>query len=255
MDEFKFNFNDIFFYENNRTLANLEEYSMLKLNTKTGSQSNNLYDNGSPNHRTPANTNSINFYLISMVGMFMIGLITNTFNLILLTRKPMKSITNRYLCALALCDLFVLFFSLLSLSNSFINTETAAILSLLNTFINENSDDIDNLIESTSSYVNSIKSNDDFNNISNTSSVSGLIKLTTPIHSLIPSSSLNDLINSTSDDILSDSLLLLKEDIAETNLFKAVLKLWSSKIFPRIYPFTYPLGKNLCFISTVHYLK
>ena len=199
MDEFKFNFNDSFFYENNRTLTNLDDYKILRVSSKANSLSNNLYENANSNnhHRTSSN----NFYLISMVGMFMIGLITNTINLIILTRKPMKSITNRYLCALALCDLFVLVFSILSLSNSFINTETAAIFSLLNTFINESSDDID------------------------------------------PSSSLNDLINSTSDAILSDSLLLLKEDIVETNIFKALLKTWSSKIFPRIYPFTYPLGK------------
>lgn len=66
---------------------------------------------------------SINFYIVGLGGllMFFIGMITNTLNLILLTRKSMKSTTNKYLTALAICDMLVLIFSTLITSNSFIN--------------------------------------------------------------------------------------------------------------------------------------
>lgn len=60
--------------------------------------------------------------IIGILGitMVLIGITTNVLNLIVLSRKTMKSTTNKYLSALALCDLFVLIFSQLSVSNYFI---------------------------------------------------------------------------------------------------------------------------------------
>lgn len=66
---------------------------------------------------------NLNYYIlgVSAVLMFFVGIVTNILNLLILSRKSMKSTTNKYLSALAICDLFVLVFSQLSLSNSFIN--------------------------------------------------------------------------------------------------------------------------------------
>lgn len=60
--------------------------------------------------------------IIGILGLTMvsIGIATNVLNLIVLSRKSMKSTTNKYLSALAICDLFVLIFSQLSISNYFI---------------------------------------------------------------------------------------------------------------------------------------
>ena len=64
----------------------------------------------------------LNYYIIGIGGilMFFIGIITNIFNLIVFSRRPMKTTTNKYLSALAICDIFVLIFSVLITSNSFI---------------------------------------------------------------------------------------------------------------------------------------
>ena len=66
---------------------------------------------------------SINFYIVGLGGvvMFFIGIVTNTLNLLLLTRKSMKSTTNKYLSALAVSDTLVLIFSTVITSNSFIS--------------------------------------------------------------------------------------------------------------------------------------
>jgi hypothetical protein len=66
---------------------------------------------------------SINYYIVGIGGfvMFLLGMITNTLNLVLLTRKSMKSTTNRYLASLAVCDICVLVFSTIITSNSLIN--------------------------------------------------------------------------------------------------------------------------------------
>ena len=63
-----------------------------------------------------------NYYIIGIGGffIFIIGILTNILNLIILNRKSMKSTTNRYLTALAISDLFVLILSKLTLSNSYI---------------------------------------------------------------------------------------------------------------------------------------
>jgi hypothetical protein len=64
--------------------------------------------------------NTISYLFIWLVFfIFSLGIVTNTLNLVVLSRKSMKSTTNRYLFALAICDIFVLIFSALSLSNSF----------------------------------------------------------------------------------------------------------------------------------------
>lgn len=83
-----------------------------------------MLDNLAPNKTSENKTLiSINFYIVGLGGLFMffVGMITNTLNLILLTRKSMKSTTNKYLTALAICDMLVLIFSTLITSNSFIN--------------------------------------------------------------------------------------------------------------------------------------
>lgn len=65
----------------------------------------------------------LNYYIIGLGGllMFCIGIITNILNLIVFSRRAMKTTTNKYLSALAICDIFVLIFSQLTTSNSFIN--------------------------------------------------------------------------------------------------------------------------------------
>lgn len=69
---------------------------------------------------SPSSTrNSINYYVLGSAVMVVIGITTNILNLIVLSLKSMKSTTNKYLCALAVCDLFVLVLSLITLSNSF----------------------------------------------------------------------------------------------------------------------------------------
>ncbi len=66
---------------------------------------------------------SINFYIVGIGGfiMFFLGIITNALNLVILTRKSMKTTTNKYLASLAICDIFVLVFSTIITSNSLIN--------------------------------------------------------------------------------------------------------------------------------------
>lgn len=65
----------------------------------------------------------LNYYIIGLGGflMFCIGIITNIINLIVFSRRAMKTTTNKYLTALAICDIFVLIFSQLITSNSFIS--------------------------------------------------------------------------------------------------------------------------------------
>lgn len=60
-----------------------------------------------------------NYYVLGSTVMVFIGITTNVLNLTVLSLKSMKSTTNKYLWALAVCDLFVLVFSLITFSNSF----------------------------------------------------------------------------------------------------------------------------------------
>lgn len=87
-------------------------------------------------------------YIIGICGLFMvvIGLVTNTLNLFILSRKSMKSTTNKYLSALALCDMFVLIFSELSVSNNIIydlgDSTDSYLSSIINEYSTSNNSDI-----------------------------------------------------------------------------------------------------------------
>lgn len=74
-----------------------------------------------PTGATLNNTGDSNmsYYVMGATSITAVGIVTNIFNLIVLSLKTMKSTTNKYLWALAVCDLFVLVLSLLTLSNSF----------------------------------------------------------------------------------------------------------------------------------------
>ncbi|CAF0878938.1 unnamed protein product [Brachionus calyciflorus] len=87
------------------------------------------------------------FYIISILGLVMVfvGLVTNTLNLLVLTRKTMKSTTNKYLSALAICDLFVLIFSQLSVSNNILYDITDSSNYYLPYIINDYSNTVSNL--------------------------------------------------------------------------------------------------------------
>lgn len=56
---------------------------------------------------------------IFRTSIFSIGVLTNLLNILIFTRIPMKSQLNKYLLALAICDLFVLLFSQMSLPNDY----------------------------------------------------------------------------------------------------------------------------------------
>lgn len=79
--------------------------------------------NQTMDYYSPKTLVTINFYIVGVGGliMFFVGTITNILNLVILTRKSLKTTTNKYLAALAICDIFVLIFSTLITSNSFIN--------------------------------------------------------------------------------------------------------------------------------------
>lgn len=68
-------------------------------------------------------TSNTEYFVIVAVGMVVIGIVANILNLIVLSLKSMKSTTNKYLWALAVCDLIVLVLSLIALTNSFSTPE------------------------------------------------------------------------------------------------------------------------------------
>ncbi|RNA44663.1 FMRFamide receptor-like [Brachionus plicatilis] len=80
--------------------------------------------------------------IIGFSGLLMVcvGILTNSLNLIVLSRKTMKSTTNKYLSTLAVCDLFVLVFSQLSVSNNFIYYLKDSSDLYISLIINEHSD-------------------------------------------------------------------------------------------------------------------
>lgn len=86
----------------------------------------------------------LNYYIVGLGGSFMfcIGILTNIINLIVFSRRAMKTTTNKYLTALAICDIFVLIFSQLITSNSFISNynKTANSFSALNLDIQVHAD-------------------------------------------------------------------------------------------------------------------
>jgi hypothetical protein len=140
----------------------------------------------------------LNFYILAIISMFICGVLTNVLNLFILTRKRMKfKTTNRYLSALAICDLFVLFFSQLTLSNSFFNDFSQA--------------------------------GDSYFSTHKTSSIPYTDSIETGIIQLKPE---NDFYFETLDETTSGTIASL--------YYK-----WSLHIYPRVYPYTYPLA--ICF--------
>ena len=136
----------------------------------------------------------LDFYILAFMIIFIIGILTNILNLFILTRKRMKfKTTNRYLSALAICDLFVLFFSQLSLSNRLFNDYTQAGESFVNTHTQASYSEISSL-------------------------ETGLYQL-----------------NQEND------LETLKESTTSSKIVRLYYK-WSLHIYPRIYPYTYPLA-------------
>lgn len=149
----------------------------------------------------------LNYYIIGLGGllMFCIGIITNILNLIVFSRRPMKSTTNKYLTALAVCDIFVLIFSQLITSNSFIND------------YNDTTDTIEDLYAST--YFLSqqiIPLSVDFANETAADST----KIQTTKSFLIPN----------------------QNKKSEKSYLSKIYYSWSLNVYPRIYPFAYPFA-------------
>jgi hypothetical protein len=77
-----------------------------------------MSSNGTTNENMSSG-NTMTYYFVGTTIMVVVGLVTNVLNLIVLSLKSMKSTTNKYLWALAICDVFVLVLSHLSVLNSF----------------------------------------------------------------------------------------------------------------------------------------
>ena len=73
-------------------------------------------------------------YISLVLFMLVVGVVTNTLNLVILSRKSMNSTTNKYLYGLAICDICVLIFSALSLSNSFVHDYSKSTDSFISSF-------------------------------------------------------------------------------------------------------------------------
>ena len=150
----------------------------------------------------------LNYYIIGLGGllMFCIGIITNILNLIVFSRRSMKSTTNKYLTALAICDIFVLIFSQLITSNSFIND------------YNDTTDTIEDLYAS--SYFLS--------------------------QQIIPLSVVdfkNETAAETNTIQTTKSYLTSSQNIRpEKSYLSKLYYSWSLTVYPRIYPFAYPFA-------------
>ena len=203
-DNWEISSNTKFYYNINNSIA---------FDTKTTTSCLNitLTNNILQNHYNSKLNSFFSMKMIISIGnimMFFTGIITNILNLIILNRKSMKSTTNKYLTALALCDLFVLFFSQLILSNS---------------FINDYSDSFSVSASNMDSFTQKV-----FENNSN---------FTVYSTSLSTNHQTNDL-------ELSDSNNLLNTIIPEKKT-SSIIKLynkWSLSIYPRVYPYAYPLA-------------
>jgi hypothetical protein len=109
-----------------KTLSNVNESLIFTIKMSTSTAASGLLSDqfGSSSSSLSPSIISLStkqIFNIGNIAMFFIGIVTNVLNLIILNRKSMKSTTNKYLTALALCDLFVLLFSHLILSNSFLS--------------------------------------------------------------------------------------------------------------------------------------
>jgi hypothetical protein len=199
---------------NNENLFNNINYStMFNIKTTTSNSNSTLINFFSQNqNNSKLNSSYLSIKMVINFGniiMFFIGIITNILNIIILNRKSMKSTTNKYLTALAFCDLFVLFFSLLILSNSFLNdySDSFSVSSL-------HTDGISHIIVDNNS------------------------------NSIDYSSTLQTQHQTAEIDLYDSNNNLLNSIIPEKKTFY-IIKLynkWSLNIYPRVYPYAYPLA-------------
>jgi hypothetical protein len=177
---------------------------------------NNLAINNRHESSTYGRYPKLNYYVVGLGGliMFLIGIVTNTLNLLILTRKSMKSTTNKYLSALALCDIFVLVFSQLTTSNSYINDYKETSDSFVYTVINLPTTtpiNVDSALLATTANLLSLNSND-----SN--------------HTLATNNNYNSLLNP-------------KAAATSSRFWLATLYYkWSVNFYPLVYPYAYPVA-------------
>lgn len=153
------------------------------------------------------------YYIFGIGGIIMVfvGIITNVFNLVVLSLKSMKSTTNKYLMALAVCDLFVLIFSQITLSNS---------------FIHDYSDTTDSFILA---------------NLQSMVALSNLTDIDLTSSSLPSADSAPDLTTLMS---VTDTGAAHTSSVYETlkSFVISVYSKWLNDIYPRVYPYVYPLA-------------
>ena len=190
----KANFSSVFLNQN-------KEYGIFLNDTMIISSKNAYEDTELKKYFT-----KLNFYIVGIGGMFLIGILTNFINLFILTRKRMKfKTTNRYLSALAICDLFVLFFSQITLSNSFFNNYSQSGDSYKTSSSNHHALDTTQII---------------------IEQIENIIKPTVTQETTLSSSSL-----------LSSEML----DESSSSLIVNIYYKWSLYVYPRIYPYMYTL--------------